>query len=331
MQRSGTCARLMGMGPAGRNGWRRVVVLAAFLAFTGCGGDPRTDGPVDVAQPCVVTASFSTSTASAPAETIAFAVDTDDGGHDIFTMQPDGSKVTRLTNDRTVDSGPAWAPDKTSILWERGGPGTFDGDVFRMNPDGTDRERLTCSRTSAGGARYATDKRSIVFSQTFRGGVSSLRSNIYTMSPDGTGQRALTNDRYVNHQPSYSPDGRHIVFASERPEGYDLWLMRADGSGARRLTRMPGDEHSPDWSPDGSEIVFVRRPGEFEESIMVISRDGSNKRVLRRAPVFYTSPRWSSDGSRILFIAGGLFTMAADGTDLVRVTDDGGDYLWADW
>lgn len=272
--------------------------------------------------------------APAPKNTIVFDVDSDEGGFDLYTMQPDGSELTRLTNDETIDGGPAWSPDKTAILWQRGGPGTFDGDVFVMNPDGSGRTRLTRTETSAGGARWSPDRQRIVFSRTFPGGHSGLHTDIYTMRPDGSGMRRLTNNGYINHQPVYSPSGRQIVFTSDRSGSLDLYRMRADGSRVRRVTSMPGDESSPDWSPDGSEIVFVKRNRNLEESIVAISPGGSGARTLTSSPAIYNSPRWSPDGSRILFIAGGtyqIFTMAADGTDIVQITDDERDHLSADW
>jgi dipeptidyl aminopeptidase/acylaminoacyl peptidase len=47
---------------------------------------------------------------------IAFGTDRD-GNKEIYTMYPDGSGLTRLTNNVSDDRSPAWSPDGTKIAF----------------------------------------------------------------------------------------------------------------------------------------------------------------------------------------------------------------------
>ena len=56
-------------------------------------------------------------------------------------MNADGSALSRLTNNPTVDVFPSWSPDGTRIAFtsdREGGP-----EIYIVNADGTDLTRLT--------------------------------------------------------------------------------------------------------------------------------------------------------------------------------------------
>jgi TolB protein len=89
--------------------------------------------------------------------------------------------------------------------------------------------------------------------------------------------------------------------------------MNHDGSDPRLLTQS-GDA-SPAWSRDGTRIAFNRNG-----VIHVMAPDGTGVTPLVPA----NGPmRWSPDDSRLTFTGfdGQVWTVAADGTDLRRITD----------
>ena len=44
----------------------------------------------------------------------------DGGDHDIYTVEPDGSNLSRLTDDNTyLDIRPSWSPEGKKIVFER--------------------------------------------------------------------------------------------------------------------------------------------------------------------------------------------------------------------
>jgi Tol biopolymer transport system component len=62
------------------------------------------------------------------------------GNAEIFTVRPDGSAPTNLTNDPDWDGYPAWSPDGRQIAFSINNAVEFD--LYVMNTDGTARRRL---------------------------------------------------------------------------------------------------------------------------------------------------------------------------------------------
>jgi Tol biopolymer transport system component len=56
-------------------------------------------------------------------------------------MDPDGRTQRNLSNNKAVDSAPAWSPDGTLIAFHSDRDGNFE--IYVMNADGTNQRRLT--------------------------------------------------------------------------------------------------------------------------------------------------------------------------------------------
>jgi TolB protein len=63
--------------------------------------------------------------------------------NEIYTIEPDGSNPTRLTDTTGDNQEPAWSPDGTKIVYEHDNSG-FD-QLWVMNADGTNKMQLTFS------------------------------------------------------------------------------------------------------------------------------------------------------------------------------------------
>ena len=149
--------------------------------------------------------------------------------------------------------------------------------------------------------------------------------------------------------PQWSPDGEVITFTHDQ----SVYAVESDGSQLRRLLGSRPDDlydaaQSPRFSPDGSRVAYVAFkhgswvPWVKEDhrwDIVTAALDGSGRRRLTKSDnllVRYVSPAWSPDGTRIAFVSDrtghkdsetgkeargpfGLYTMAADGSDIRRV------------
>jgi Tol biopolymer transport system component len=272
---------------------------------------------------------------------IAF-MSTQDGNPEIYTVNPDGTALTRLTHSDAGDIAPAWSPDGTRIAFGCGiGPETAGGfrtvgpsDICVMDADGRGLVRLTNDPVSDGEPTWSPDGSRIAFRRV---------ADIYAMQPDGTDITRLTTDAGAS-EPAWSPDGTKIAFTSRRDLGADgtanpeIYVMDADGTGAVDLTKdLATEDGHPAWSPDGARIAYDSYPSAGGAvAVWLMDPDGSDKVRLPPAPGNDSEPAWSPDGAKIAFTRVGdnlsdIFVRNADGSGAVAVTNLPGFDRSPDW
>lgn len=285
-----------------------------------------------------------------------------DGNRQIYSMNTDGSGLTRLTNNSYNDDHPRWSPNGTKILFQSDRDSTppdpenplpAKQDIYVMNADGSGQARLTTDAADDCNAEWSPDGSKIVF-QSLRNG---SYYQVYSMNADGSGQMSLSNSTAADTQPSWSPNGAKIAFASERDHlGVPaIYVMNANGSNQTRLTftSEPFRDEEPVWSRDALKIAFVSTRDSVVETwqetdddgnlltrsrvntnkeIYLMNADGSNQVRLTNTLENDESPAWSPDGNKIVFHSSRerdafdptaqLWSMNPDGSNQVLITSD---------
>jgi Tol biopolymer transport system component len=177
--------------------------------------------------------------------------------------------------------------------------------------------------------------------------VFNLPPDIYTMNPDGSDVRQLTSytDGTVTASPAWTPDGAQIIFVVAPPPDFNgqLWVMNADGSNPHPLfTDDSGyGDYQPDISPDGKRVAFTRC-GPVNCAIHRVQADGTGLTALTpfnaNPDTFDVNPKYSPDGRTIAFgsfnragILGAIYTMAADGSGLRKLSATATGSFYSDW
>src|SRR5438067_1018571 len=267
--------------------------------------------------------------ASSGGPRIAFGSVRNGGNHDVYTMNPDGTDQTRLTDNLAYDDQPTWSPDGSKIAFISNRDGNFE--IYTMNSDGTGQTRLTNNPAADGFPAWSPNGTKIAFVS------GDLRNpttfEIYLMNSDGSNLTRLTNDSLIDAVPSWSPDGTRIVFMSGSSSLFDLnsfeiFTINADGSNRIRLTNNTVADGQPSYSPDGTKILFASgdamNPNSIE--IYVMNAYGSGRAKLTNNSVTDGFPAWSPDGSQIVFASGNigdestveLYVMNANGSNQTR-------------
>ena len=218
-----------------------------------------------------------------------------DGNLEIYTMNPDGSGLARLTDHPANDWAPRWSPDKTRIVFYSNRTG--NDEIYVMRADGTGLVQVTNNTATDSQPDWSPDGSRIVFTST-RGGEGS---NLYVVNVDRTGLTRITSGPWLDVAPNWSPDGSRIAFASSRDGNFEIYAVNPNGSGATRLTNHPASDYDPSWSPDGRELAFwSERDGNGE--IYVMNADASGlRRVTTNLLVTDGFVSWSPDGKRLVF------------------------------
>jgi len=147
-----------------------------------------------------------------------------------------------------------------------------------------------------------------------------------------------TTDGREKQRPAWSPDGHTLAFARHEDGGTHIWQYLLDvdsGTPPRRLTKRSMPEHSAVFAPDGKRLLFtaVAQSGtQGNLDIATVRPDGSGLEVVARDTSDLSHqewPAWSPDGGRFAFSSTHdgnqeIYTAAADGSDVVRVTQAAG-------
>ena len=207
---------------------------------------------------------------------IAFVRDSPRNGVDIFTINLDGTELTKLTDDAGFrEESLAVSPNGEKIAYSRY---NRSSEIFVMDSDGSDPQNLTTTgRVDEFGPEWSPDGAKIAFT-SYRFDFVELGDaadgeaftpeaiadeaaadepredvEVSVMNADGTGREDLTSSPAFDASPAFSPNGNRIAFTrmtfSRRSEESDIYVMRSDGSGERQLTDTRAFEWGPDWQP----------------------------------------------------------------------------------
>jgi Tol biopolymer transport system component len=262
--------------------------------------------------------------------TTGTGVDNPTGDYEIFTMDPNGTELTQLTDNVVDDEDPAWSSDGQQIAFARNENGYFQ--IYKMDADGSNQVKLT-NTLDGYSPTWSPDGTRIAF-VSLRDG----NENVYSMSSsDGSNQIRLTKKFASDSDPAWSPDGTKIAFTSERNGNFEIYVMKARPESKRnrpvnRSKNQRSDAY-PNWSPDGTQIAFASTRdddlhiGNFE--IYKMNAAGTGKtRLISHSDVDWL-PAWSSDGTKIVFESERdgpanveIYVMNADGSGQTNITNN---------
>ncbi len=294
------------------NGYQKTFLVSIFVAgllLSSCGQEslqtPHPELPQVISSPTTTapTVSALTDSVSSGCKKIAFSM-TKDSIPDIYTSCPDGSALTNITNDASLDSHPTWSPDGTKIAFASSRDGSSQ--IYITDENGSNPTKLTIDYENDFPI-WLPDGKDIAFRTTDGDGLWWWR--IASLESNEISQFSEPSYDFFFQTPAWSPDGKHIAYMSlveqqQRNDGSSqIHIKNADGSSDIALTNDVWANINPVWSPDGTRIAFLsERDGKYNMfALYVMSKDGTNLQKLTE-PIYSENVTfsWFPDGQQIV-------------------------------
>jgi len=223
---------------------------------------------------------------------------------EIFSIQPDGTGLRRLSYNPAPDQMPDVSRDGRKIVFMSKRSGFWE--IHSMNADGSNVRRLTSFKADDKSIpywpRWSPNGRRIAYHRLMPG---EIHERIFVMGASGSSPTAITDGSTYTRNPAWSPDGTRIAYEMVINGGSQIAVALADGSGAEPVTECDNDCSGPAWSPDGTTIAVRGFP-----TMRSYSLSGA---LVDTYPELGQSQVFSPDGTKL------VYTNAADQT--LRVVD----------
>jgi Tol biopolymer transport system component len=273
------------------------------------------------------------------------------GDSEIYTINPDGSGKTQLTNNDTDDLDPAYSPDGKKIVYSGQDGPKGDLEIYTINATGRDKFQITNNDVDEEWPTYSPSGKRIAYTPIEGVG------GIYSVKAGGGGKRLVARNGGV---PSYSPDGKRIAYECYgRGPRIDTDIctisVRRDDKLAKLIPKKPignalhdvlhdkvhvtnndTDDFNPDYSPDGNRIVYQGFEGRIHleqdvdasANIYTIRVGGGGNVNLTKSPknasLWNAVPSYSPDGEKIAYMGadGEIYTIGVGGGGKSRITNN---------
>lgn len=165
-----------------------------------------------------------------------------DGNLDIYVLDINTRRTTRLTTSRAIDTEGSWSPDGSYVYFtsdRSGGP-----QVYRVSANGGTPERVTYEGSYNARPRLSPDGKRLAMVHNDRGNF-----RIAVMDLERKDLLVLSTGRQ-DESPSFAPNSDILIYATRQGRDGVLETVSADGLIRQKMASgAGGDVREPVWSP----------------------------------------------------------------------------------
>jgi Tol biopolymer transport system component len=217
-----------------------------------------------------------------------------DGNKNIYSINIDGTGLTRLTSYSGSDFYPEASPDGRKITYASDIGGIWQ--IMVMDWNGKNKKQITHNSFRCGYPSWSFDGKYIYFEAYINGDWE-----LYRIKSDGTGQKRLTfNSSYNDWHPNGHPFKYEVIYESGVTGKENIYVMSHSGSGIRKIGGSGPRRRVPDVSNDGKKITYMRYSGSNSD-IWIMDYNGQNEIKLTSNPDWDGHPSFSPDDKYIIY------------------------------
>lgn len=159
---------------------------------------------------------------------------------DIFVLDIESGRLTRVTEGGAIDTEAVWIDDDTLVFTSdrSGGP-----QLYEVSSRGGRAERITFEGKYNASPTVSPDGETVAFVHGVDG-----RFQIAALDRSSGFFQTLTQGT-LDESPTFSPNGQMILYATEKNGRGTLGAVSLDGSVVQSLTLDDGSFREPAWSP----------------------------------------------------------------------------------
>jgi Tol biopolymer transport system component len=248
------------------------------------------------------------------------------GSYDIYTINDDGSSLTRVTQTGRDATESSWITNTSIAFSSRN---NITKNIYSVNSDGTSLVRLTFSASDDSYPQANPSGTRIIYDTT-------NEKNRVVMSCLSTGIpiSRLTENSPESFCPAFNRTGELFAFCKDTGNGnVNIYYTGSDLNVATAIaiTNNLNVSWQPSWSVDNLQIVFsTNKDGNYQ--IYKIDIDGTDQTRLITNAFDCTFPNWkyaaSPGDERIIYMSDEtgthqIYSMLTDGTSQTVLTSSG--------
>lgn len=247
---------------------------------------------------------------------IAFSVQNETGGRDLWLMDQDGeSQGLLLTCGKDVCGDPAWSMDQTRLAYTRKvyipeAGGYQPAQVWTVDVEGAETSQLYQSEIAFGHSpSFSPDGLKLASYDTTRKAIRVL--NLETSQESGI-------PRILQGSGDWSPDSERLAFtdlvAAENEPFVEIYIADLENGTVETAFEAPStdtDFSQPRWSPKGDWLAAALRPvnANITKALWLLPFDAENPITIADDPAAnYSAYQWDPWGEALVyqrFVLGG--------------------------
>jgi serine/threonine protein kinase len=204
------------------------------------------------------------------------------GNMDIWMLDVQGNKLSKVTSDPAEDAAPVWSPDGSRLAFNSNRSGVYDLYVKSMT-DSEPEHLLLATPENKAPVDWSVDGRFLLY----RSPGKTTGFDLWALPMDGERKPfPVVQTKSEERDGQFSPDGKWVAYQSDESGRVEIYAQPFP-AGKRELISTGGGAQVR-WRPDGKELFYIALDGRLMAVPIRLDSAGQTIEAGAPAPLFAT-------------------------------------------